>query len=50
MSDNSCCKDCQERTPYCHSDCKKFEDFTKWNEERKKKVKRAEAKHRDKFY
>ncbi len=45
-----CCKDCTKRTPTCHGECEDFKEFTKWNEERKKRVKKAEAKYRDQFY
>ena len=46
---SNCCKDCPDRDPYCHGTCEKFKEFLEWNEERKRKVKKAEAEHRNKF-
>lgn len=40
MSTYRCCYKCEDRHPLCHSDCEKYLDFVKKNEERKKQMRK----------
>lgn len=40
MSTYRCCYKCEDRHSLCHSDCEKYLDFVKKNEECKKKMRK----------
>ena len=44
------CKDCTERTYKCHSSCKKYAEFKKQNEEKKKALYKRQGELNDYLY
>lgn len=38
MSTYKCCYKCEDRHPLCHSDCERYLEFVKKNEERKRRM------------
>ena len=44
------CKNCNDRTPTCHSNCEKYLQWKKDFEEYKKMRNSKERKHKDYFY
>ena len=43
----TCCKDCMERTYKCHSSCKKYAEFQKQNEEKKRALYKRQGELND---